>query len=54
VLGMQRAFWVAGDGTPSPPDLAMRLFVMLGIGTVLLWVGHRVFTRLEGDFAQEL
>jgi ABC-2 type transport system permease protein len=32
VLGMQRAFWVAGDGTPSPPDLATRLFVMLGIG----------------------
>lgn len=54
VLGMQRAFWVAGDGATAPPDIGLRLMVMLGIGSVLLWLAHRVFVRLEGNFAQEL
>lgn len=54
VLGMQRAFWVAGDGIEQPPDLGLRLLVMLGIGTLLLWIGQRIFARLEGNFAQEL
>lgn len=54
VLGMQRAFWVAGDGTPQTDDLGVRLVVMLGIGALLLWLAQRVFARLEGNFAQEL
>jgi ABC-2 type transport system permease protein len=54
VFGMQRAFWVAGDGTPVPDGLGVRLVVMLGIGAVLLWFAQRLFTRLEGNFAQEL
>jgi ABC-2 type transport system permease protein len=54
VLGMQRAFWVAGDATAVPAGLGVRLLVMLGIGAVLLWLAQRVFARLEGDFAQEL
>ena len=54
VLGMQRAFWVAGDGLPQASDLGLRLVVMLGIGSLLLWGAQRVFARLEGNFAQEM
>lgn len=54
VLGMQRAFWVAGDATAVPTGLGTRLAVMLVVGAVLLWLAQRVFARLEGDFAQEL
>lgn len=54
VLGMQRAFWVAGSGAPSPDGLGRRLVVMLAVGLVALWGAQRVFARLEGNFAQEL
>lgn len=54
VLGMQRAMWVAGSNEPLPSDLATRLLIALGIGLVLLWLAQRLFTRLEGNFAQEL
>lgn len=54
VLGMQRAFWVAGDNSAQASHLGLRLVVMLGVGTLLLWLAQRVFARLEGNFAQEL
>ncbi len=54
VLGMQRAFWVAGDSSPQTSDLGLRLVAMLAVGAVLLFFGQRVFSRLEGNFAQEL
>lgn len=54
VLAMQRAFWVSGTAEPVPGNLGVRLLVMLGVGVVLLWLAQRVFTRLEGNFAQEL
>lgn len=54
VLGMQRAFWVAGDGAPTPDGLGLRLLVMSAIGLLLLLGAQRVFSRLEGNFAQEL
>lgn len=54
VLGFQRAFWVAGDQLPQPENLLMRLIIAFAIGLVLLFVSHRVFLRLQGDFAQEL
>ncbi|CAN5167328.1 ABC transporter permease [soil metagenome] len=58
ILGMQKALWIAGSasdaGTVWPPDLAIRLWVSLAIGVVLLWIGQRVFSRLQGNFAQEL
>ena len=53
-LGFQKAVWVAGDGKPFPPNLELRLGVSLGVCVVLLWVCQRVFTRLQGNFAQEL
>lgn len=54
VLGLQRAFWVAGADAPFPQDLPLRIGIMLAVGLVLLWVGQRAFSRLEGNFAQEL
>jgi ABC-2 type transport system permease protein len=54
VLGMQRALWVAGTDEPVPDGLATRLIIAFGIGVVLLWLSQRLFSRLEGNFAQEL
>lgn len=54
VMGFQRAFWISGDGQPTPDQLGVRLLVVLGIGLVLLWLCQRVFARLQSNFAQEL
>lgn len=58
ILGMQKAFWVAGatqaDAVNWPPDLAIRLLVMILIGLLALWLSQRIFSRLQGNFAQEL
>lgn len=54
VIGFQRAFWVAGDELAQPPNLLLRLVVALGVGLVLLLISHRLFLRLQGNFAQEL
>ena len=54
VLGFQRAFWVAGDTAEWPSDLLLRMGIAGVIGLVLLLVCHRVFIRLQGNFAQEL
>jgi len=56
VLGMQRALWAAGVGVPGnfPPHLGLRILIALLISAVLLWVSHRVFQKLQGNFAQEL
>lgn len=54
VLGFQRAFWVAGDTSEWPSDLLLRMGIAGVIGLVLLLVCHRVFIRLQGNFAQEL
>jgi ABC-2 type transport system permease protein len=55
VLGFQRAFWVGGQGIADYPDnLMLRLWVAVAVGLVLIALGHRVFRRLQGNFAQEL
>ncbi|MFB7893129.1 ABC transporter permease [Microbacterium sp. NPDC056044] len=54
VLGFQEAFWVAGGDVEQPSNLLLRLLIALVIGLVLLLLSHRVFLRLQGDFAQEL
>jgi ABC-2 type transport system permease protein len=54
VLGMQRALWVAGSGEPVPSHLMTRLLIALLVGVGLLWLCQRLFSRLEGNFAQEL
>jgi ABC-2 type transport system permease protein len=54
VIGFQKAFWVAGEDAMQPSDLLLRLTIALLIGIVLLFGCHRVFLRLQGNFAQEL
>ena len=56
VLGMQRALWVAGAGAPGafPPHLGLRILIAFVVSAVLLWISHRVFQKLQGNFAQEL
>lgn len=54
VLGFHRAFWGAGTPADYPPELGLRMLIAGVIGVVLLFVSHRVFTRLQGNFAQEL
>lgn len=54
ILGFQEAFWVAGADMPQPSDLALRMVVALLVGLALLLGAHRVFLRLQGNFAQEL
>lgn len=58
VLGMQKALWLAGTTEaviPNwPDDLGIRLLVALAASLVLLWISQRVFSRLQGNFAQEL
>lgn len=53
-IGFQRAFWVAGTDEPVPPHLELRLGIALAVSLVLLWFCQRLFTRLQGNFAQEL
>lgn len=54
VIGFQHAFWVAGAGYPQPDDLLTRMAIAIAIGLVLLFGCHRVFVRLQGNFAQEM
>ncbi|MET4583523.1 ABC-2 type transport system permease protein [Conyzicola nivalis] len=57
VLGMQKAMWVAGVNDPSqfwPDDLGLRMLIALGVSLVALFLAQRVFSRLQGNFAQEL
>jgi ABC-2 type transport system permease protein len=54
VLGFHRAFWVSGTSADYPPHLAIRMVTAILVGAVLLWLCQRVFSRLQGNFAQEL
>ena len=55
VLGFQRAFWIGGHaGAEYPDNLLLRMGIAFAIGLVALVIGHRVFLRLQGNFAQEL
>ncbi len=54
VLGFHRAFWGAGTDADYPAQLGLRMLVATLIGFVLLWIAHRVFVRVQGNFAQEL
>ncbi|GAA3874302.1 ABC transporter permease [Leifsonia kafniensis] len=55
VLGFQKAFWISGAETAAYPDnLMLSLGVALVIGVGLMVIFHRVFTKLQGNFAQAL
>jgi ABC-2 type transport system permease protein len=54
VLGFQEAFWSESSGGSLPELLAVRMLIAGMVGLVLLFVSQRVFSRLQGNFAQEL
>jgi ABC-2 type transport system permease protein len=57
VLGMQRAMWVAGVNDPAqywPDYLGWRMLIAIVVSLVALYFAQRVFSRLQGNFAQEL
>ncbi|NQX11133.1 ABC transporter permease [Microbacteriaceae bacterium VKM Ac-2855] len=65
VMAFQRAIWADGSRTniiegrevgpqPWPADMPFLILVTLLIGLVLVWIAHRIFRRLEGNFAQEI
>lgn len=54
VLGFQKAFWADASGGVIPGMLALRMVIAFLVGLVFLFISQRVFTRLQGDFAQEL
>lgn len=54
IMGFQKAFWIAGADMPYPSDLLIRMGIAGAIGLALLFLAHRVFVRLQGNFAQEL
>lgn len=54
VLAFQKALWTAGAAEPFPTNLAPMLGIAIGAGLVLLWFCQRIFSRLQGSFAQEL
>ena len=54
VFAFHRAFWVAGAGLPEPTHLGLRMLMGALVGLVVLWVGQRIFARLQSNFAQEL
>lgn len=54
VLGFHRAFWGPGGPEDYPDQLGLRMLIAGVIGLALLVGAQRVFTRLQGNFAQEL
>lgn len=55
VLGFQKALWLGGDGVAEyPPNLMLRLVVAGLVGMLFVYIFHRVFARLQGNFAQAL
>lgn len=54
VLGMQRAFWMSGADAAYPPDLLLRMVIAGAVGAVMLILAQRIFSRLQGNFAQML
>ncbi|TQJ32728.1 ABC transporter permease [Microbacterium sp. SLBN-146] len=54
VLAFRKAFWGAGTAADYPEDLMLRIGIAGAVGLVLLFISHRVFTRLQGNFAQEM
>jgi ABC-2 type transport system permease protein len=65
VLSFQKGLWYAGS-VPSvlsghhvaaatyPPDLAIRLMIVGFVSILLVWIAQRFFSRLQGNFAQEI
>lgn len=54
ILSFQRGMWVAGNESLWPNEMMMRLGLMALVGLLLLWFSQIVFSKLQGNFAQEI
>lgn len=54
VLSFQRALWITPNPVAYPDDLMLRSLIACAVGLALMWVAQRVFSRLQGNFAQAL
>lgn len=54
VLCFHKAFWVSGVTSPYPQGFELRIVIALAVGIVFVFISQRVFSRLQGNFAQEL
>jgi ABC-2 type transport system permease protein len=54
VLGFQEAFWQPGFSTQYVADLWQHMLIAIAISMVMAIGAQRVFSRLQGNFAQEL
>jgi len=54
VLGFQEAFWTEASGGATPGFLAGRMIIAGIIGLIFLLFAQRAFSKLQGNFAQEL
>jgi ABC-2 type transport system permease protein len=54
ISAFQRAFYTMGPEYTFQANLWPRLGILLVFGLGLLWLAQRYFTRVQGDFAQEL
>lgn len=67
VIAFQRAMWLPGPSVQKqlgdahvspasyyPDNLDLRLVILIIVGAVFLWISHRIFLRLQGNFAQEI
>ncbi|CAD5993282.1 ABC transporter permease [Agreia sp. COWG] len=54
VIGFQEAFWAPGSNAVPLDNLALRLLIAGAVGVFFLFVAQRVFSKLQGNFAQEL
>jgi ABC-2 type transport system permease protein len=54
IAAFQRAFYTMGPEYTFQANLWPRLGIFLVVGLGFLWLAQRYFTRVQGDFAQEL
>lgn len=55
ILGYQRAIWgTAMHGLNSPSNMPLRMLIAVAVGLAFIYLAQRVFSRLQGNFAQEL
>lgn len=57
ILAGQRGMWSAGTDDLNqywPPDLDARLAVCWIFAITILWLSQRIFSKLQGNFAQEI
>lgn len=57
IIAMQKAVWIAGAQDPNqswPADLGFMLIISILLSCIVLFLSQKIFSRLQGNFAQEL